>query len=195
MSERFDAAYYRRFYGRDGVHDLRRIRTLATGVVSMATWWRVPLRSALDLGAGRGLWREALGDVRPSMRYHGVDVSEHACRVHGHELADLGTWWPRRRADLVVCQSVLQYLSPGECAHALDAITEACAGVLYLEVPTTRDRDTAIDPSRTDLDVHWRTGAWYRRRLAPGFVEVGGGLWLARSAGIPMFELETAARS
>ena len=55
-----------------------------------------------------------------------------------------------------------------------------------------RDRDGVIDPSGTDLDVHWRTGAWYRRRLARGFTEIGGGLWLSHRSTAPMFELERA---
>ena len=43
-SQRFDAAYYRRFYGRRPVHDRRRIAQLGSGVLSMAAWWRVPIR-------------------------------------------------------------------------------------------------------------------------------------------------------
>jgi len=48
---------------------------------------------------------------------------------------------------------------------------------LYLEVPTRADRDSAIDPDGTDLDVHWRTGAWYRTRLSTRFTEIGGVLY------------------
>ena len=56
-SERFDAAYYRRYYGRHPVHDRRRIGQLAAGVLSLAQWWRIPIRSVLDIGAGKGFWR------------------------------------------------------------------------------------------------------------------------------------------
>ena len=55
MTERFDAAYYRRYYGRRPVHDRRRIAALAEGVFSLASWWRVPIRSVLDVGAARAI--------------------------------------------------------------------------------------------------------------------------------------------
>ena len=57
-SDRFDAAYYRRFYGDRPVHDRKRIALLATGVLSLAAWWRVPVRTVLDVGAGKGFWRD-----------------------------------------------------------------------------------------------------------------------------------------
>ena len=62
---------------------------------------------------------------------------------------------------------------------AIRTMATACRGVLYLEVPTIADRGTTIDPDGTDLDVHWRTGHWYRTRLQVDFTEIGGGLWLA----------------
>jgi SAM-dependent methyltransferase len=188
--ERFDAAYYRRFYGRRGVHDAARIAQLARGVTSMAAWWRIPIRSVLDVGAGKGFWRTWLAAEMPKVRYHGLDVSEHACRTYGHEQADLASWRPSRQYDLVVCQSVLQYLHDRACAHAIDALAEACSGLLLLEVPTTADRDGAIDPDGTDLDVHWRTGAWYRKHLARGFTEIGAGLWVSHRSNAVFFELE-----
>jgi 2-polyprenyl-3-methyl-5-hydroxy-6-metoxy-1,4-benzoquinol methylase len=189
-SERFDAAYYRRFYGRGRVHDRQRIAQLGTGVVSLASWWRIPIRSVLDVGAGKGFWRDWLADSHPTVRYHGLDVSEHACRRYGHERADIATWQPRRTYDLVVCQSVLQYLGDTDATSGITTLTAACRGLLVLEVPTIADRDTAIDPTCTDLDVHWRTGTWYRKRLAQGFTEVGAGLWLSQSSNAVLFELE-----
>src|SRR5215212_11602919 len=180
VSERFDAAYYSRFYGRRPVHDLRRIGHLASGVMELAAWWRVPIRSVLDVGAGKAYWREWLASAHPRVAYHGIDVSEHACRRFGHEHADLATWRPKRRYDLVVCQSVLQYLDNAPATHAIATLAEACRGLLWLEVPTADDRVHSIDPTATDLDVHWRAGGWYRKRLANGFTEIGGGLWLSR---------------
>jgi hypothetical protein len=189
-SERFDAAYYRRFYGRDGVHDAKRIAHLARGVTSLAAWWRIPVRDVLDVGAGPGYWRDWLSAELPKVRYHGLDVSDHACRTYGHEQADLATWSPRKAYDLVVCQSVLQYLDDAACTRAIAALGDACRGILVLEVPTTADREGAIDPSGTDLDVHWRTGAWYRRRLGRHLTEIGAGLWLSRRNPAVFFELE-----
>jgi hypothetical protein len=190
VPERFDAAYYRRFYGERPVHDRRRIGQLAAAVFGLAGWWRLPIRSVLDVGAGKGYWGDWVAANRPRVRYHGIDVSEYACRRYGHELADLAMWEPSRRDDLVVCQSMLQYLDDDAADRAVGVLADACAGVLFLEVPTIADRDTVIDPAGSDLDVHWRTGRWYRHRLDARFTEIGAGLWLSRSAPLPLFELE-----
>ena len=192
VDERFDAAYYRRYYGRRPVHDRRRIALLASGVVHLAAWWGIPIRSVLDVGAGKGYWRDWLERERPAVHYHGLDVSEHASRRYRHEHADLRTWRPEREYDLVVCQSMLQYLDDREASTAIDTLATACRGLLLLEVPTTRDLETVLDRDGSDLDVHWRTGEWYRRRLRRGFVEIGGGLWRSYRCGAVMFELEHA---
>jgi trans-aconitate methyltransferase len=190
VTERFDADYYRRFYGRQPVHDRRRIAQLATGVMAMAAWWRVPVRSVLDVGAGKGFWRDALASSHPRVAYHGIDISEHACHAYGHEHADLASWRPARRYDLVVCQSVIQYLDDAQASSAIGTLGDACRGLMWLEVPTVDDREHSIDPSATDLDVHWRTGRWYRTRLSRGFTEVGAGLWLSNDSPAVLFELE-----
>jgi hypothetical protein len=190
VDERFDAAYYRRYYGRRPVHDRRRIGLLAQGVLSLASWWGAPVRTVLDVGAGKGYWRDWLAEHRPTVRYHGIDVSAHACRRYGHERADLRTWRPTRRSDLVVCQSMLQYLTDAEATTAIDTLGDACRELLWLEVPTSRDRDTVLDPEGSDLEVHWRTGDWYRRRLRRRFVEIGGGLWAVHGSHAVLFELE-----
>lgn len=193
-SERFDAAYYSRYYGRRPVHDRRRIAHLANGALSLAAWWRIPIRSVLDVGAGKGYWRDWLAETHPRIRYHGLDISEHASRRYGHECADISEWRPRRAGlyDLVVCQSVIQYLDDGGATRAIDTLAEACRGLLVLEVPTVADRRGMIDPTSTDLDVHWRAGSWYRRRLARGFTEIGGGMWLSRVSTAVFLELEHA---
>ena len=192
MAERFDAAYYGRFYGRRPVHDRRRIARLGQGVTSLASWWRIPIRSVLDVGAGKGYWRDWLAEVHPTVKYHGLDASEYACRRYQHELADIAEWQPRRRYDLVVCQSVMQYLKDPAAAKAIGTLGDACRGLLLFDAPTVADRETVIDPSSTDLDGRWRTGNWYRKRLTVGFTEIGGGLWLSRECHVPFFELELA---
>lgn len=192
-TERFDAAYYRRFYGDRPVHDRRHIGLLAAAVTNMAAWWRIPVRSVLDIGAGKGYWRDWLAAERPRVRYEGLDVSEYACRRYGHTLADLTTWWPARHYDLVICQSVIQYLDGVQAERAIDAMGEACKGLLFLEVPTIADRAGVIDPEGTDLDVHWRSGDWYRTRLDRHFVSLGCGLWASRRQPVPFFELERGA--
>ena len=148
MSERFDAAYYRRFYGRSPVHDRRQIAHLAEGVLSLASWWRIPIRSVLDVGAGKGYWRDCLAESHPTVRYHGIDASEYACRRYGHELADIASWQPRRQHDLVVCQSVLQYLDDTDATKAIDTLAVACRGLLVFDAPTIADRDEGDRPGQ-----------------------------------------------
>jgi trans-aconitate methyltransferase len=192
MAERFDAAYYRRFYGRRPVHDRRQIAHLGEGVVALAAWWRIPIRSVLDVGAGKGYWRNWLEEAHPEVKYHGIDASEYACKRYGHERADVAEWRPPRQYDLVVCQSVLQYIDDTDAATTIGMLAVACRGLLLFDAPTVADRDTVIDQSRTDLDVHWRTGEWYRKRLNRGFTEIGGGMWLSRNCSAVFYELERA---
>jgi trans-aconitate methyltransferase len=103
---------------------------------------------------------------------------------------DIASWRPRARFDLVVCQGVLQYLDDEGAARAVENLAAACRGLLYLEVVTRQDLDEVVDADLTDTDIHARTGAFYRKALAPHFVQVGAGLWGARSAGIRLYELE-----
>jgi trans-aconitate methyltransferase len=192
LAGRFDADYYRRFYGRRPVHTRRQIASLGEGVMALASWWRIPLRSVLDVGAGKGYWRDWLAASHPRVTYHGIDASDYACLRFHHELADVASWRPRRRYDLVVCQSVLQYLDDKDAADAIGTLALACRGLLLFDAPTTADRDAVLDLTNTDLDVQWRTGNWYRKRLSVGFTEIGGGLWLSRTSSAVFCELERA---
>lgn len=190
MVDRFDATYYQRFYGRLPVHNRRQIAHLAEGVLSLASWWRIPIRSVLDVGAGKGYWRDCLATTHPQVKYHGLDASDYACRRYHHELADIAEWQAGRTYDLVVCQSVMQYLDDRDAAKAMDTIGVACRGLLVFDTPTVADREAVIDQARTDLDVRWRTGNWYRKRLTDGFREIGGGMWLSRNCPAAFYELE-----
>lgn len=191
--DRFDAAYYRRHYAGHGrVHSAREIARLAAGVAGLAAWLGVELRAVLDVGAGPGLWRDWFRRHRPGVRYRSTDVSPYACARYGHERRDVSRWRSRERHDLVICQGVLQYLDDAAAARAIDNLGAMCRGLLYLEAITARDLAEAVDPEATDTAVHGRTGAWYRRRLARHFVQVGAGLWAARRAGLVFYELEAA---
>jgi hypothetical protein len=194
-ASRFDAAYYRRHYaGRSRVHSAREIARLASGVAGLAAWLGVEVASVLDVGAGPGLWRGWFRRHRPAVRYRSTDFSPYACARYGHERRDISRWRSRERYDLVVCQGVLQYLDDAAAARAIENLGAMCRGLLYLEAITAHDLAEIVDPAATDTAVHGRTGAWYRRRLAPHFVQVGAGLWAARRAGLAFYELEAAAR-
>jgi SAM-dependent methyltransferase len=191
---RFDAAYFRRFYrGADPTHSPREIASLASGVCGLASWLKVEIRSVLDVGAGTGIWRSWFRRHRPRVRYRSIDVSPYACERYGHERRDISRWRARERFDLVVCHSVLQYLDAPAAGRALRNLGEMCRGLLYLEAITEADL-AILDPEKTDLVTHLRTGAWYRERLDPHFVQVGAGLWASRRSGVQLYELEGTAR-
>lgn len=186
---RFDDRYYRRFYGEGGAHDPAAIAHLATAVHHLAAWWGIGIGSFLDVGAGPGMWRDWYRTNHPEVEVHSLDVSEHACRTWGHELADITAWTPPRTWDLVVCHSVLQYPDNAGASAAIDNIAAATRLLAYIEVPTIRDFAEVVDERATDMEVHRRSADWYRRRLSPWFVQVGANLWLRRDT-VPMYELE-----
>lgn len=189
MSERFDDAYYQRFYGNDGAHDSERVGHLAAAVHEMCTWWGVTIASVLDVGAGMGMWRDWYREHHPAVRVRSVDISEHACQTWGHERRDISRWRPGRQYDLVICHSVLQYLADDEAAAAIANLAAATGWVLYLEAPTASDLALRVDPARTDMEVHRRAGTWYRHLLDPHYLQAGAGLWVKHDT-IPMYELE-----
>ena len=187
---RFDAAYYRRYYhGPDRVHGAREIAHHAAGVAGLAAWLGVEVRSVLDVGAGTGLWRSWFRRHRPRVRYRSIDASPHAARAFRHERRDISRWRASRAVDLVVFQSVLQYLDDAAAARAIDNVGRMCRGLLYLEA-VTADDIPSLDLERTDTAIHVRPAAWYRARLARHFVQVGAGLWASRRARLPLYALE-----
>jgi 2-polyprenyl-3-methyl-5-hydroxy-6-metoxy-1,4-benzoquinol methylase len=193
--ERFDEAYFQNFYGEGSparVHGPDEVGLLARAVVSLAGYWGWPLHSALDVGAGTGLWRDALAREAPGIDYRGVDLSPVACARHGHERRDISRWRARDRFDLVICQGVVQYLDDDRAAAALENLAAMCKGLLFFEALTRKDLDQVADRQRTDADVFLRTGAWYRARLRPHFLQVGAGLFCKRDSGLLFFELERA---
>ena len=193
-STRFDEAYFDRYYGDPStrVQGAKEVAQVARAVTSLAAFWGLPLRSALDLGAGLGLWKRALARAAPKLHYRGVDVSETACARHGHEQHDIATFREDTRFDLVICQGVLQYLGDRDAARAIRNIGAMCGGLLYLEALTQKDVAEVVDHARTDTDVHLRPGAWYRKQLARDFVTLGCGLFYAKRGSGVFFELEAA---
>lgn len=187
----FDSSYYARFYGKDGAHDEEKISYLASAVHNMCAWWGVNIRTVLDVGAGMGMWRDWYLDNHPDVAVQSIDISEHACATWNHELRNIVDWTPPRKADLVVCHSVLQYLDNSSFVSAVENLAAGTRWVMYLELPTKWDYENVIDPRGTDLQVYKRSATWYRQHLNQHFTQIGAGLWTPHD-GVPMYQLEAS---
>jgi SAM-dependent methyltransferase len=119
------------------------------------------VRSVLDVGCGEGAWRAALRQVRPTLRYEGVDPSEYAVRRYGArrnirlgqvDTLDQLEW--SGPFDLVVCVDVLNYLPARALRRGLEQMKALMGGVGYLEI------FTAADALEGDMR------GWYRRPTA-----------------------------
>ena len=190
----FDEAYFERFYERRAtrVYDAEQVAQLARGTIAMIRWLGGTVGSVLDVGAGAGFWRAYLRKEEPRVRYASIDASPYACERYGHEHRDITGWRGGEKFDLVVCQGVLPYIDDDGARRAIDNIAAMTAGFLYLEAITARDVREVCDLDRTDVAVHARPGEFYRRALAPHFVQVGCGLYYAKRGPLRFYELEAA---
>lgn len=185
---RFDAAYYARYYDELGIAE--GVDRLVRFVCAYLDHLGVEVDEILDFGCGQGLWRPGLERAHPRARYVGVELSEHACRTYGWTRASVVDYSHGRKADLVICQGVLQYLPTASAEGAIANLARHTRGALYLEALTREDWEHNCDQAATDGDVHLRSTAWYRERLAPHFINCGGGLFVPRDSPVVLFELE-----
>ena len=190
---RFDEAYYRRYYRntRTRVATPTEVVRLGNFVCSYLKHLRQPVARVLDIGCGLGRWQGVLGEHFPRAKYLGVEVSDYACHRYGWQKGSVVDFSARTPFDLVICQGVLQYLCDGEARAAVCNLDALCRGALFLEVLTSNDWEAVCDKRRTDAKVHLRSAAWYRRHLAPYFINVGGGLLISRRAPIMLYALES----
>ncbi len=189
----FDAGYYARFYGdaRTRVQGPREVARLCRGIVETARWWSIPIASVVEVGAGTGLARDWFAGKKPEVRYVSTDVSPFACKAYGHRRLDISSARVRGRFDLVICQGVLPYLTGPAAASALDHLGAMASGLLYLECQTDRDIADVVDATVSDIALRGRPARFYVDRLEKHFVMLGGGLWIARRARVPLYELES----
>jgi len=188
----FDARYFRRYYEsrRSRVYGKEQINHLANGVVGLVRWFGGEIERVLDVGAGIGLWGQWFRAHLPKVHYRSIDVSQYACRTYGHERRDIARWRGRQKFDLVICQGVLPYLGDGACGKAVANMAAMCRGFLYLEAITVRDLRDVCDRTRTDVDVHARPAAFYRRALGRCFEPLGCGLHHVKGGDMLFYELE-----
>lgn len=189
----FDAAYYERFYfdKKTSVVDHEHLDRLGAFVCSYLQYLRVPVRRVLDVGCGIGLWRDVIAKHYPHASYHGMEYSEYLCGRFGWERGSVLDYRAKAPFDLVICQGVLPYLSAADLKVALRNLGRLCTGALYVEAITSEDwEQDIVDETLTDPRLFKHPAALYRRGLAEGFTELGGGLWLSRQAEVPVFALE-----
>lgn len=189
----FDRAFFDRYYRRSSTAVIspddvyRRTRF----VLAYLGHLQVEVRSVLDAGCGTGLWKRALRRLDRDISYTGIDPSEYLCRRYGWTCSTIADYATRRRFDLVICQDVLQYVDDRDARRSIDAISRACKGALYFDVPTRDDiDDELLDMKLTDRAIHVRSAAWYRRLLRKEFLNAGGGVFLKRDARAVILALE-----
>ena len=192
----FDEAYYQRFYfdKKTSVVDPAHMERLGTFVCSYLKYLRVPVQRVLDMGCGIGLWKGIVAQHFPGAAYQGVEFSPYLCERFGWQQGSVVDYAVDAPFDLVICQGVLPYLSPPDLKRALHNLGRLSKGALYVEAVSREDyeRDT-IDEDLTDHRVFRHRAELYRRGLAEGCLERGGGMWLSRQAEVPLFELEHAS--
>lgn len=191
-SERFGPEFYRRHYvdPRTRVVTRAEMSRRAELVAAFVRHGELKVRSILDVGCGMGLMREQLRARFPRARYLGLEASAYLCERYGWEQGSAATFDPGRTFDLVICYDVLQYLTSRQAAAAIRNLGRLCAGVLHFGVLTTEDWELYCDQRNTDRNVHLRSGKWYRRRLAPEFINAGSGMFVRRGAPVHLWELD-----
>jgi SAM-dependent methyltransferase len=154
------------------------------------------VRSALDVGCGEANWRAPLLELRPRLRYIGVDSSDYVVRRFGRLrniipgcAETLATLQLRTPFDLVIASGVLNFLSDRALSTAAREIARLTSGVAFLEIFTSSD------------DVVGDTRGWkrrsarhYRRLLkAAGLVQCGPHCYVSRTRAKTLAALEIGA--
>jgi trans-aconitate methyltransferase len=188
----FNRDYYKRFYVNRAtrIRDTTNIPDLADFVFSYLRHLHLPVRTVLDVGCGLGEWKIACEKAYPKSRFQGIEYSGYLCGKLGWKQGSAVDFKLSRTYDLVICQSVLQYLTDHDARRALRNLARHCHGALYLEVVTKKDWHDHCDQRVTDDNIHLRTGAWYRRELRSRFRTLGGGLFITKKAPAVLWEME-----
>jgi len=190
--ERFDAAYYRRFYMRAATRAMSQPETerRAALVGSLVTQLEIPVKRILDVGCGLGWFKKPLLKSFPKASYQGVEYSQYLCDKMGWDHGSAVDYQGRGQFDLVICCDVIQYLNKRDAEMAIDNLARLCRGALFIHVPTTHDWKTLMDPSGTDTKVHVRSAQWYRKNLNEHFTHVGNGVLVKYD--VPFLQWELA---
>ena len=166
------------------------MRSRAAMIASLLRHLQIPVRRILDAGCGLGLLRAPLAQLYPRARYSGLESSPYLCERFGWILGSVMDFAPSKPFDLTICYDVLQYLPDVQAARAIANFAALTRAALYVSALTAEDWRDNCERSRTDRDVHLRSGAWYRRRLQKSFRYVGVGVWLRREVAATLWDME-----
>lgn len=194
MKTRFDRGYYEKYYldSKTAAVSGAEMRARALLIAAYTAHVGMPVKRILDAGCGIGLLRAPLLRALPNAQYTGLEISEYLCQRYGWVQGTIDGYRPKRQFDLVICYDVMQYLDDRAAGRAIANFGRLCRGVLYFSALTSHDWKHNCDQSRTDPDVHLRSGEWHRARLARQFHRIGGGFWIRRGAPLVTWELESA---
>ncbi len=190
-SERFDKAYYDRFYRNAQTRAVSpaAAKRQATFIAAYLKHLEVPIKSIVDIGCGVGTLLRALQRAFPRARCQGVELSDYLCQRYGWACGAVEDYEASTPYDLVICNDVLPYLDDRACIQALGNLGKLSRGALYLGALTREDL-AQCDPDRTDLKQHVRPVAWYRDRLLDKFMNVGGGMFLKQPVEVTVWAID-----
>ena len=190
----FDQPYYQRYYLNSRTRSVSEsdVQHIVDFVLAYARRLEIALHTAIDFGCGVGYWQTCLRRRLKKIQYVGIEESAFAVRKYGWTRGSVTNFASGTRHDLVICQSVLQYLNARDAARAICNLSRHTSGVLYFEVVTREDWEQYCDPSYTDGNIYLRSAKWYRERLSPHFVNAGGGVWASRNSDAVLYALEQA---
>jgi hypothetical protein len=193
VAHRFDREYFKRYYysPTTRVTGRQEMQVRANLIAAVLVHAQLPVRSIVDAGCGIGLLKPAFARCLPKARYTGIEASDYLCGRYGWIHASIADFRPKKPADLAVCYDVLQYLDDAQADKALANFANLTRCALYFSALTRADWRNNCDRSRTDSNVHLRSGEWYRRRLQKKFRHLACGVWVLKSQTVIRWELES----
>lgn len=205
--EKFGSEYYRAFYPAQTI-DTRKATAVEVFRMTRAMSrlaFQADLRSVADVGAGMGLWKEAIVEDNPELfrrttrnprpiPFDSFDASKFSASKHGSTLMNIVSQEPkdvggRIKYDLVICNGVFGYLADDELEVAVANLENYAGRFLYVgELYCKEDIEAGkYDMKGTDTGQKVRSIREYGEILRTSFLFAGMGLWVnSNHAGVFM---------